>query len=458
MDTLDHWRSQFRTFFKRDKTFYPFLSNSLKWDPSQTNFGFSNVTNSEGDVYEASDRAEDFTDLLNVLSGFLPHSYLTARISKDTKCWQDVWDIIYQHYNCKISGDILLDFENLKNESDENYLQYYERLLQHTRLHLAPANAEVGTLINNKMDYLTISLMNMVALNWLRKIDPNLIQIIRTEYSTKLKSGTQLAQLVPTIAPNVDNLLSRYSNSSVSKVTSEAQEALEEEQDDVDEDTSVRFSQTTTRYRGRGQASFSGRPSLPPSGGRQWRRPDEWCGGGGGLKGGQGGGSKRFINNNSGGASGYQQKTIFCSGCRRLAENQGADIDFRHNPMKCPRKFVLRSIQEGLVEEEESLEDFGNTDNANKQNFTDSSLLQNNELHNASEDKNAANLNVILSNTNKSSNSVTLNIKINQIHESRKILNSANNEHSQVSEIKSFWDKVSTQVLRIEQRRHIWNG
>ena len=387
-------------------------------------------------MYEASDRAEDFTDLLNVLSGFLPHSYLTARISKDTKCWQDVWDIIYQHYNCKISGDTLLDFENLKKESDENYLQYYERLLQHTRLHLAPANAEVGTLINNKMDCLTISLMNMVALNWLRKIDPNLIQIIRTEYSTKLKSGTQLAQLVPTIAPNVDNLLSRYSNSSVSKVTSEAQEALEEEQDDVDEDTSVRFSQTTTRYRGRGQASFSG----------------------GGPKGGQGGGSKRFLNNNSGGASGYQQKTIFCSGCRRLAENQGVNIDFRHNPMKCPRKFVLRSIQEGLGEEEESLEDFGNTDNANKQNFTDSSLLQNNELHNASEDKNAANLNVILSNTNKSSNSVTLNIKINPVHESRKILNSANNERSQVSEIKSFWDKVSTQVLRIEQRRHIWNG
>ena len=282
LDTLDHWRSQFRTFFKRDKTFYPFLSTSLKWDPLQTNFGFTNVTNGEGDVYEASDRAEDFTDLLNVLSGFLPHSYLTARISQDTKCWQDVWDIIYQHYNCKISSDTLLDFENLKKESDENYLQYYERLLQHTRLHLAPANAEVGTLINNKMDCLTISLMNMVAMNWLRKIDPNLIQIIRTEYSTKLKSGTQLAQLVPTIAPNVDNLLSRYSNSSVSKVTSGAQEALEEEQDDEDEDTSVRLSQTTTRYRGRGQASFSGRPSLPPSGGRQWRRPDEWCGGGGG--------------------------------------------------------------------------------------------------------------------------------------------------------------------------------
>ena len=152
LDTLDHWRSQFRTFFKRDDTFRPFLSASFKWDPAQTNFGFTNETNEEGDVYDANEKAENFPDLLNVLSGFLPHSYLTSRISKDTKCWQDVWDIIYQHYNCKISSDSFLDFESLKKESDENYLQFYERLLQHTRLHLAPANAEVGTLKNNKND------------------------------------------------------------------------------------------------------------------------------------------------------------------------------------------------------------------------------------------------------------------------------------------------------------------
>ena len=128
--------------------------------------------------------------------------------------------------------------------------------------------------------------MNMVALNWLRKIDPSLTQIIRTEYSTKLKSGTQLAQLVPTIAPNVDNLLSRYSNSSVSRVAAETQEEVEEEQDDEDDDNTVRFSQTATRYRGRGQASFSGRPRE--------------------------GGSKRFNNSNSRGAAGYQQGSIFC--------------------------------------------------------------------------------------------------------------------------------------------------
>ena len=55
---------------------------------------------------------------------------------------------------------------------------------------------------------------------------------------------------------------------------------------------------------------------------------------------------------------------LICPGCRKLADSQGVDLDFRHNPMKCPSKIILRSIQEGLKEEEESLEEFGNTDNS----------------------------------------------------------------------------------------------
>ena len=41
LDTLDHWRSQFRTFFKRDDTFRPFLSTSFNWDLEKPKFGFS---------------------------------------------------------------------------------------------------------------------------------------------------------------------------------------------------------------------------------------------------------------------------------------------------------------------------------------------------------------------------------------------------------------------------------
>ena len=213
LDSLDHWRSQFRTFFKRDDTFRPFLRSDFAWDPTLEKFGFTGA--------DAQDRSDDFDDFLNVLSGFLPHSYLTSRISKDTKCWEDVWNIIYTHYDCKISGDTLLDFETLNRESDENHQQFYERLLQHTRLHMAPAQSEVGKLKITKADEMSITIMNMVALQWLRKSDRSLINIVKTEYSTELKSGIQLANLVSTIAPNIDNLLSRYSNSSVQKVVAE---------------------------------------------------------------------------------------------------------------------------------------------------------------------------------------------------------------------------------------------
>ena len=129
----------------------------------------------------AQEESDNFEDFLNVLSGFLPHSYLTSRITKDTKCWEDIWNVIYTHYDCKISGDTLLDFESLNKASDENHQQFYERLLQHTRLHMAPAQAEVGKLKITKPDEMSITIMNMVAIQWLRKTDQSLISIIKTE-------------------------------------------------------------------------------------------------------------------------------------------------------------------------------------------------------------------------------------------------------------------------------------
>ena len=44
----------------------------------------------------------------------------------------------------------------------------------------------------------------------MRKVDPNLISIIRIEYSTELRANTQLAELVPRIAANIDSLKKRY--------------------------------------------------------------------------------------------------------------------------------------------------------------------------------------------------------------------------------------------------------
>ena len=69
---------------------------------------------------------------------------------------------------------------------------------------------EVDT--GNQAETMSVSIMNMIALEWLRKTDPALIKIIKTEYSTDLRKNVQLASLVPRIAPNIDSLLARYNN------------------------------------------------------------------------------------------------------------------------------------------------------------------------------------------------------------------------------------------------------
>ena len=62
---------------------------------------------------------------------------------------------------------------------------------------LAPAGVKVEQLVTTSADKMSVSMMNMVALQWLRKIDPSLIKIVRTEYSTELRNNIQLADLVP---------------------------------------------------------------------------------------------------------------------------------------------------------------------------------------------------------------------------------------------------------------------
>ena len=71
-------------------------------------------------------------------------------------------------------------------------------------------------MVNTTQYELSISMMNLVAVQWLRKTSPSLVDIIKVEYSKQLRDNVQLAHLVPRIAPNIDSLLTRYDK--ISKV------------------------------------------------------------------------------------------------------------------------------------------------------------------------------------------------------------------------------------------------
>ena len=311
LESLTHWETTFRTFYKKDETYKIFFKKShCDWDFNQEHYGLNDEVG--GEARKKEELAEDLEDLLNTLAGYLPYSYLTDKLLKYTKGWKDVYKIIRDHYNVQVSSETLLDFESIHKNSEETHRQFFERLLQHTKQHLAPADAKVEDFVNTVEDKMTISLMNMVAIQWLRKINPDLIEIVKTEYSTELRSNIQLADLVPRIAPNVESLLKRYDKAvSTNKVET------------VD----------TLKLSGFGRSS-SGGPSFHTSTARGLRGSGSGAFGSRGAPGPRGGGRS-----GAGRGSG-RQSGPFCPGCYYLSQQLGTTIHFRHAPGDCPRKAV----------------------------------------------------------------------------------------------------------------------
>ena len=413
LDSLDHWKSIFRSYFRRDSIFRQFLDTTAIWYPDRENYGLSAAND-----MTPQERCDALKDFLNTLAGFLPHSYLTSKLLNTGKL-EDCWDIIEEHYNVKVTPETFLDFENIKKNPEENYRQFYERLLQHSKLHLAPENAEVGKLVNTEKDKMTISLMNLVALQWLRKIDIQLIQIVKMEYSTELRDKTQLAHLVPRIAPNIDSLLSRYSAANaVSKVSLYSSD----HENECDEAENVR----KIRFRGRG------RGGRFPRGGR---------------------GSFNKRGNNS------QQ---FCAGCFSLGKELDTFIDYKHRPLECTRQeAVARLLQ---IDDDTNEDDFNeadvNDEDGKRNSYKNEKLpiinhFQNNQdymMRKSTQEtiNNPANLTLTI---NLNQNPGDFNQSSHTIACTGQNILNENTAESHISDIQTLIRKVQN----IEKRKYLWS-
>ena len=131
-----------------------------------------------------------------------------------------------------------------------------------------------------------------------------IIQIVKTEYSTELRSNEQLAHLVPRIAPNIDSLLSRYSSSSVSKIS------LDPITDDNNNAENVIDNVRRIGFRDRGR------------GGNRFFR----------------GGRSRGFNKRE---DSYEH---FCAGCFSLGKELNTFISFKHKPSECTRQEAVARL------------------------------------------------------------------------------------------------------------------
>ena len=82
LETLTHWKTTFRTFYKRDDSYKFFIKESAEWDPDSANYN-QVAEDADNSLLKrtAADMKEDLVDLLNTLAGYLPHSYLTDKLN-----------------------------------------------------------------------------------------------------------------------------------------------------------------------------------------------------------------------------------------------------------------------------------------------------------------------------------------------------------------------------------------
>ena len=263
--------------------------------------------------------------------------------------------------------------------------------------------------------------MNFVALQWLRKIDIQLIKIVKTEYSTELRSGQQLAALVPRIAPNIDPLLSRYSSSNVNKVTADVSKTPDEAEPD-DEATLAFSRRIDSRDRGRGGA-------------RNFR-------GSRGNFGRQGNNSQQF-----------------CAGCFSLGKQLNTFINFKHRPSDCTRQGAVSRILQADGEDYPSEEEDFYEDGKKYYSHTDKPPL----LNHLQNDSQAANKRTSQEPSNIPSNLVfTININQNPGEANRPSHTIAccnhviekNKSESHLSDT----DDLAKKIRKMERRRHLWSA
>ena len=291
--SLAQWKINFRQYIKRDDAYKVFLQSTTKWDGTKDDYGF--VENlGERTPTQLADDVEDF---LHLLASFLPHGYLTDKIVRSSKDFESAFKIVEEHYGLIPSQETFCDFMSIARLPNEPYRQFFDRMVAFLRKHLMSSSCKVevdGTAVSEGGDGLTVTLLNLLTLEWIVKIHPDLLTIIRTEFSKELRDNVPLSSLVPRISLSIDALLMKYD-----KVPLAAKVDIEAHgQKEAMNVMKVKNSSYTNV-------------------------------------------TEKFDQKRSG-----KSKKRFCPGCFYMGNRSGAKMNFKHFPDECPRSTAIVAMLE----------------------------------------------------------------------------------------------------------------
>ena len=179
LQTLNHWRTVVKNYFRRCQYYSIFLSPGLKWDNSPTKGFTENET--VGLKRNPTALAADLEGFLSTIGTYLPFDYVTEKLIQETTDLDSVWSLIYEIYDAELVTSNYLDYALMSRETGETYRNFYNRLVGFTRQHLPKKSFTAeGVTCPQDGEQLSVALLDNIAIHWLLSIDKRLNGIIRT--------------------------------------------------------------------------------------------------------------------------------------------------------------------------------------------------------------------------------------------------------------------------------------
>ena len=213
--SLRLWKVNFQNYYKTDVNFKLFVMEDTRWHVNQDNWGFTAEPETSQLKRTAPEIKSDCNMFLETLASFVPSDYLIEKITKNTSSIATIWNVLDDFYGTSLNSETYLGLTKMMKHPSETYRQFYLRLEGFVSKHLTKGNVKVEEVTSPaRGDTMTISMRNLLVIVWLTKIHDKLVDCVKVDFSQELRNGTELSQLMPRIADNVDSILSRHDLSS----------------------------------------------------------------------------------------------------------------------------------------------------------------------------------------------------------------------------------------------------
>ena len=323
VQSLNHWKTIFRTYYRRCEYVGLFLIPTTKWDTTKKNdYGFEDEA--DGAKRKKEVIKEDLDGFFDSIAGYLPHDYVSSKLRGETTCIEDVWRIIYDIYDAEVSPRSFLDYVALKKEPEETYRNFWNRLVGYVSQHLAknPADGSKltveGATVPEAGDTISVTMLDLITIHWMSEIDSRLHAAVKIEFATDLKTK-RVCQLVKRIATNADDLLKRYEapKDQVQKIS----------QPVTPQPQPATICATNSQSSGKHDSEdIIARINRIERNQRKFQKRNE--------------------------KKGFPRRNEECGTCDFLNRKLGANIDKYHSKDKCPRKsMAIKLIQEDWPED-----------------------------------------------------------------------------------------------------------